>query len=284
MKHYKDSFNFIEFLEIAENGNPTTINNFERSSRRKDDFHFFNSNNFEEGMSLVKFGWKDSFKMVELSKNLQELIPVSQFKESFVYDVSGSYPDVGKYLTGEPENMVEFITEEDTKKISIVINGGVSWSINQSIQFNKGAAMVSLISKLEDLGYRVEVTLLYCAESHVNAGVRHDLFIKIKEYHEQIDIDRFAFIFCNVAFNRRIKFSVNECLPIAKEMGYYNQGGYGKVSDLCKYDFEIINSYDISLLERLVPDTENQFVSLEKSSEYVIQVINEYLKKQKERV
>lgn len=281
--HYKDYFTFSEFLQIAENGNPTIEEN-KRSSRKTDDFHFYNTNNFNEGLELAKFGWKDSFKMVQLSNDLDKLIPVSQFKESFVYDVSGSYPDVGKYLTGEPENMVEFITEEDEKKISVIINGGVSWSIDQKIQFNKGAAIVSLVSKLEDLGYRVEVTLLNCSESIVSDNVRHDLFIKIKEYHEQIDIDRFAFIFCNVAFNRRIKFSVNECLPIAKEMGYYNKGSYGKVSDLCKSDTSILNSYDINLLERLVPETSYQFSNLEKSAEYVVQVINQYLEKQKERV
>lgn len=281
--HYKDYFTFSEFLNLSENGNPT-IEESKRSSRKTGDYQFFNSQDFKEGLKLAKFGWKDSFKMVELSKNLNELIPVSQFKESFVYDVSGSYPDVGKYLTGEPENMVQFITEEDEKKISLVIHGGISWQINQEIQFNKGAAIVSLISKLEDLGYRVEVTLLYCYESMVNNNVRHDLFIKIKEYHEQIDIDRFAFIFCNVAFNRRIKFSVNECLPIANEMGYYSGAGYGKVSDLPKNDLDILNSYDINLLERLVPDTAYKFSSLEKSAEYVVQVINEYLEKQKERV
>lgn len=283
MRHHKDYFTFSEFLHLAENGNPT-IDISKRSSRNTDDFHFYNSSNFNEGLRLAKFGWKDSFKMVELSNNLDKLIPVSQFKESFVYDVSGSYPDVGKYLTGEPENMVQFITEEDEKKISVIINGGVSWSIDQKIQFNKGAAIVSLVSKLEDLGYRVEVTLLYCSESMVSDNVRHDSFIKIKEYHEQIDIDRFAFIFCNVAFNRRIKFSVNECLPIAKEMGYYKNGSYGKVSDLCKNDSDILNSYDINLLERLVPETSYQFANLEKSAEYVVQVINQYLEKQKERV
>lgn len=284
MQHYKNYFTFSEFLNIAENGNPTIDNNL-RSSRKTDDYEFYNTSNFQEGFELAKFGWKDSFKMVELSKNLDKLIPVSQFKESFVYDVSGSYPDVGKYLTGEPENMVQFVTEEDEKKISVIINGGVSWQIDQKTQFNKGAAVVSLVSKLEDLGYRVEVTLLYCSQSLVkNNNARHDLFIKIKEYHEQIDIDRFAFIFCNVAFNRRIKFSVNECLPIANEMGYYSGGSYGKVSDLCKSDTDILNSYDISLLERLVPDTTYQFSNLEKSAHYVVQVINQYLEKQKERV
>jgi hypothetical protein len=282
VKHISN-YNFSEFLEIAENGKPT-IEISKRSSRKTDDFHFYNSSNFNEGLRLAKFGWKDSFKMVQLSNDLDKLIPVSQFKESFVYDVSGSYPDVGKYLTGEPENMVQFITEEDQKKISVIINGGVSWSIDQKIQFNKGAAIVSLVSKLEDLGYRVEVTLLYCSESMVNDNVRHDSFIKIKEYHEQIDIDRFAFIFCNVAFNRRIKFSVNECLPIAKEMGYYKNGSYGRVSDLCKSDTDILNSYDINLLERLVPETTYQFSTLEKSAEYVVRTINEYLEKQKERV
>lgn len=284
MQHYKNYFTFSEFLNFAENGNPT-IDYDLRCSRKTDDYHFYNTNDFNEAMDLAKFGWKDSFKMVELSNNLNNLIPVSQFKESFVYDVSGSYPDVGKYLTGEPENMVQFITEEDEKKISVIVNGGVSWQIDQKIQFNKGAAIVSLVSKLEDLGYRVEVTLLYCSKSLIkNKDIRHDSFIKIKEYHEQIDIDRFSFIFCNVAFNRRIKFSVNECLPIAKEMGYYSGGSYGVPSDICKNDSNILNSYDINLLERLVPDTTYQFSSLEKSAEYVVQVINQYLEKQKERV
>jgi hypothetical protein len=67
-------------------------------------------------------------------------------------------------------------------------------------------------------------------------------------------------------------------------MGYYSNSGYGLVSEICETDKDIINSYDISLLKPLIPNTENQFVSLEKSSEYVVQIINEYLKKQKERV
>jgi len=282
MQHIINQYSYSEFLHIAENGNPT-IEESKRSSRQTDDYHFYNTNNFKEAMDLAKFGWKDSFKMVELSKNLNELIPVSQFKESFIYDVSGSYPDVGKYLTGEPENMVQFITEEDEKKISLIINASISWQIDQKIQFNKGAAIVSLISKLEDLGYRVQVTLLYCNKgSHEN--MRHDIKVIIKEYHEQIDIDRFSFIFCNVAFNRRIRFSVNECLEIAKSMGYYKGSSYGLVSDLCEQDLDLINSYDISLLKRLVPKTQDEFSTLEKSAEYVVQVINQYLEKQKERV
>jgi hypothetical protein len=281
MEHVESNYTYSEFLEISENGIPST--SLGRDSRKTGNRSFYNSDTFEEALNLAKFGWKDSFKMVELSKNLSDLIPVSQFKETFVYDVSGSYPDVGKYLTGEPENMVEFITEEDTKKISLVINASVSWQIDQKIQFNKGASVVSLINKLEDLGYRVSVDVLYCVTNRARS-MRHDTKIRIKEYHEQVDIDRIAFIFCNVAFSRRVKFSVNECSPIAKDMGYHSNSGYGLVSEICETDQDIINSYDISLLKPLIPNTQNQFESLEKSSEYVVQIINEYLKKQKERV
>lgn len=278
----KNYNSYSEFLNDSENGNPT-IEESQRYSRKTGNKEFYNTDTFEEAINLAKYGWKDSFKMVELSKNLNQLIPVSQFKESFVYDVSGSYPDVGKYLTGEPENMVQFITEEDEKKISVIVNGSISWRIEQKVQFNKGAAIVSLVSKLEDLGYRVQVTLLYCVTSS-NIDMRHDLKIVIKEYHEQIDIDRFAFIFCNVAFSRRIKLSALECSKEAKEMGFYSDSNYGMVSDLCEKDLDLINSYDICLLKRLVPDTTYQFSSLEKSAEYVVQVINQYLQKQKERV
>ena len=90
----------------------------------------------------------------------EELISIYP-KDEILWDVTGEQVDSGTFLTGEPECFMIFnkTVGEGLGIVNILCNAAASCGIPTELIENRGAALLSLIDVLEDLGFRVRVTL-----------------------------------------------------------------------------------------------------------------------------
>lgn len=129
---------------------------------------------------------------------------------STYFDVSGSEPDIGRYLDGTPECMLEF--EPDKRLVSTVsigVNITASCSRASESLETRGANIAALIDYLEEQNIRVEL-VVYTNNSN---KIHHSLVVKT--YDQPLDLDKIAVVLGDVATYRRIFFSLWEHGPEA---------------------------------------------------------------------
>lgn len=84
--------------------------------------------------------------------------------QSFVptFDVSGEEPDIDRFLSGEPENMVDYpmsITSKYGRVVTLVSAGCVSSAIDPEDYIRRGQVLAALAIALERLGHSTELWL-----------------------------------------------------------------------------------------------------------------------------
>jgi len=271
--NYDYTYTYSELLDKIKNFKQKDFPYPEERSSINEGYHFTLTNSFGEAIQLATYGWKESNTIKDISYNLDGLIPTTQFKDTILYDVAGDEPDVTRFLANEPENMLVFTQEEDLdhKQVHLLVNCGFSFKISSEVVYNRGAVVVTLINKLEDLGYRVKLDICNIVENK-KADKYVRVLTQVKDYTEQMDVDRIAFCLCHPSFLRRIIFSVFESLPktIIKEFGFLEGHGYAYPSDniqgfsftLYTTSISSFNQYQYSSLERCVETIQKQITEI----------------------
>jgi hypothetical protein len=119
------------------------------------------------------------------------------------YDVAGAEVDVARYLSGDPECMVDFFSPFGTlRTLHVYVSTMVSGSISTDEIIQRGAAIAAHIDKLESQGVRVKLTAVSYGTD--NGEPRHTITIGIKDYQAPLDIDLVAFVITSPAFHRRL--------------------------------------------------------------------------------
>lgn len=163
---------------------------------------------FDEAMRLASTGWKDgAAKLREVERQVSGLIPrgddiVGEFAEA------GDEVEVGRYLDGEPESMIEYRMGASRKPVvRFVVSVTANAQVTSETIFNRGAALAAAIDALESSGVRCEVWASHDAEGYT---IRQRTTIKVKGDDDALDIDRVAFALCHPAMLRRLCFRFNE--------------------------------------------------------------------------
>lgn len=117
-------------------------------------------------------------------------------------DVTGHTLDMDEYLAGEPEC---WIRDDDVPTeapvITVGVNTGMLFDVDAQSMFNQGAAILSVVDRLESDGKRVR--LMAC--EHSKAGDhKANVVITIKESSDEWSPSSVAFALCHPAFNRRL--------------------------------------------------------------------------------
>lgn len=181
------------------------------------DVEFTGTNSYSEAHSLAIKGWPEGRKVIDkLASQIDCTSRVLQ--PETVFDVVGEVGiDVGLYLTGVPECVLD-MRESDTLQASqggivrIWFNASAPGSAPHEAFIGRGAATQALIDALEASGRRVELT--WCKANTV-AENQPDTFlisVVIKRADEALQPDQLAFALTHPSANRRIGFSLtNMC-------------------------------------------------------------------------
>lgn len=143
--------------------------------------------------------------------------------------VAGDYPDVPRYLAGDPYNMVHRGKQRTPKPaMTIAVNCRISAAVGAQEQANFGAAIVALVDRLEARGVRVE--LLGLLATNVTRR-RVCISWTVKAMEDSLDLSAVAFSYAHPCMFRRLGFAVMERMPRVNEHAYYGMEGGIKRSD-----------------------------------------------------
>lgn len=208
------------------------------TASRKDDGDFIDVS-FEESVRMARHG--DPTTALDLKRRvgaLASFMPAPRATQR--YGVAGSTVDVGRFLAGEPENMVETVrARRATPVIKIAIERSVPYYVTPSDIRATGASVLAGIEALRTAGVPSEIWCTYTTNS---GGYKVSSQVLVQEAGRPIDIDRLAFWACNPGSLRRIGFSIweQEDADIRDAVGIKSGYGYGSAGSKPPGDWDEI--------------------------------------------
>lgn len=121
--------------------------------------------------------------------------------------------DIESFLSGNPEYWVESKETEGNRKkeiATILVNLGVSCSWEKERFFKRGAVLTSFVEALEIAGVSTEI---YFAIAVKNGSSHSEIYVNLKESHQNFDFSKLSYALSHVGFFRRLGFRLLELLP-----------------------------------------------------------------------
>lgn len=191
---------------------------------------WYGSSSFAEASRLAVEGVPASEIAVrDLADGIKATASKAEAFSRFEYDVCGDDVDVSRFLSGEPENMMRYTTEERQggKILSILIQGGASSTVGLTEILNRGAAILALTDILETAGYRVELQYASCAHVY-GKGEYVTVQFALKRSQDGLDVTRLTYSLCCASMFRRHVWKWRETLP---KVFRYQMGWMQDVTD-----------------------------------------------------
>jgi len=160
--------------------------------------------------------------------------PITEYGLAPHYDVAGGEVDVGRFLEGEPESMVEYVLQPMNgagRVLRLQADLSQSWRIPAAAIRAAGDAVVALADGLRARGVGLEI-LVTAQVTGATPGSRHETGIMIQRPNEPFDVSRLAFAIAHPGMTRRLLFSLLEHEPrqVREEFGASLDRGYGHPS------------------------------------------------------
>lgn len=177
--------------------------------------------------SLASNGWPEGRRLVEeQSARIVARLAKSVHRPEVSYDVVGDCFDMGRVVTGEPENAMQWTQSEATahgpKIHNIVVNYVASASYTAEQLQRRGIAIAALVDALEYCDYRVGVTVAYGVQASFGDVCAS---VQVKEPSEPMQMDKLAFVLGHPAMLRRIGFKYMEANLTEEQQRVFS--GYG---------------------------------------------------------
>lgn len=241
IKHFRSLSEFLDYVDNRPSPWSQTL-----SSRKEGNSDWRGTDSWEETMELARYGWTEGRR--NLVKTLNIFIEKEKYLISprYSYNVGGLFPNVPRYVAGDPLHMVNQDREEKgpIKILNLLVNVTSSASVSGQSKINWGAALVSIIDNLESSGYSISITWVTASKpSDSYDGPDVVLSYDLKSAGEHVDLDKLAFWLINPSTLRRIDLSFIERFDIQR---WYGEG-YGlpkKSSSLKRFfneDFIILD-------------------------------------------
>lgn len=178
---------------------------------------------FDEALDMAVQGWAEGGETIERTRGyVRALNPLSP--RMIKYGIAGSTPNVPRAIAGNLLNMRVPEPGKSRKKqiITIVYNMCENGGCEAQMITNKAAVTAALIDEIEAKGFAVEVISAVATHGYDyrNMG-RIDAyeFVRIKESHHPIDINRIAFGLGHAAMFRGLFFADMQRNHEFKEIG-----------------------------------------------------------------
>lgn len=212
------------FVEKFESMNELldTINNRPNNEEMKNEdastsnsYEFSGTRSYEEACDLAKYGYDKilpqiKLEMVKNQKTMNEIYA----KKHFIYKNHpiGFIPHVPNAIVGLPDSMIT--TEKlnmKTKVCNIVYLMDGNCGTDKNLWLTAGPVMLTAIRYIEKSGIRVR--LHTCFMNSYSDGTYNTAIVKIKDYGEELNLQRIAFPIAHPSMFRRIGFKQIETVP-----------------------------------------------------------------------
>jgi hypothetical protein len=190
-----------------------------KSSNRSGDGDWAgNTRTLSEAVTLGHKGYEEIRPEVERMFTELESQLAERLESAFQsrYDYQGVQVDVGRFLSGEPECMIDFVPEPSQRMgrvVRIVVNGSCSAYVDPKRIIRRGVVVCALIDAVHKLGMGVEAYVEYpINDSGINArdGKVYSSVVKLHDSQQMLDINNLMFALCHPSMFRRVQFSMLE--------------------------------------------------------------------------
>lgn len=174
------------------------------------------SKSMDEALYFLQYGWQEVAEALFLED--AALAVGREIEPEFVPlpDVTGGMVDIGAYITGIPECMVNFEQKPRTKKtVSILFNVCNSGGRRKEDIIKRGHTVTCICDYLERSGYRVRIDVADTAYGWGTGGygsggerTHWTLAFCAKDYNQPLDFGRIGFMLGSPSMLRRIFFGV----------------------------------------------------------------------------
>ena len=168
-------------------------------------------------------------------------------------DIMGFAPMVPSYLAGIPEDMMTLDEiDGENRRLRIAVHVGRVNGTTQTQAFNRGAAIVAVLSQLALEGYQLQLSAIW--RNTVGRDTANVETI-IKDYADQFSAESVAFALCNLAFQRRLCWRVAESLTNGGANITNSSYGNGRRADFSDYDISykyLDEPYDYTRIDNAV--------------------------------
>lgn len=163
---------------------------------------------FSGAMKLAREGWPEGAE--DVGERLTG-VPARAKAKRDAFGVAGYRPDVGRFLSGQPDCMVtkgELQGNRPAVVLYVAMGGASMITANQFINF--GAAVVACIDQIEAAGRRVEVNGTWASDTD-----KGKIFFSwnVKQAEDPVDLGALAFSLGHPAAARRLAFALAEHSP-----------------------------------------------------------------------
>jgi hypothetical protein len=202
--------NLDAWLTAAETPGPAGRSESSRDNSASERWDF--SAGFAGAVALARQGWPEGLARVDaIRAEVSQHVMRELCRPGWAFDVAGAVPDVGRYLAGEPENMLAPAEEPaPARVVRLVVNVAASCNVDAKVLFARGAAACALVDAFEATGCRVEVVAVVAVAGHSNGKDCTADSVTLKLADQPADRDRLAFALCHPGFMRRLWFAVAE--------------------------------------------------------------------------
>lgn len=234
MKQYMMDNVWVERYENLEECLSHAAANTNPRSSETNDESFAGCKNLADAINTGRQGYTDIRPDVDRLVSSIESQVTMALGDVFVtkYNYTGDGVDMGRYLQGDPECMLDYeevAAERMGRVVRILVNGTFSCGVQKKVIAERGAMIVALCDVMSKIGVGLEV---WYESSTVASSKKHSSLIKLHDSRERLDINNLMFAIAHPAMLRRIGFSTMEqslwgpAAEITRRGGGYGQAGY----------------------------------------------------------
>ena len=178
---------------------------------------WYGTQSYDDALHFARDGWPDGLKRIELMRASLRKVPISAKAERLAghFAEAGDEVEVGRYLEGEPEHMIEFMPQfvpAAGRIVKLVCNVSASCGVSADSMFRRGAAAVLLADAIEQSGLRAEILIVSAGDNSDGRRPGLDFRVPLKTADQPLEIDRVAFLMCSPSIFRRFMLRAMEQL------------------------------------------------------------------------
>lgn len=200
---------------------------------------FIGTKSMDEAQGLARDGWAEvrPAVMSQLAQLDAEVRPMVDLALDPVFDVSGGAVDIDRFLTGDPECMIESTLQPTTKHgrvVKVLVGSMASCGVPKEQLVERGTVLLAMAEILRMAGLSMELWA-ECRMSSGNGGKNSvSQLVQILAAGSPIDIDDMMFPLAHPSMLRRMFFGGLDHLgPEGKKVGAGAFYGYPPFDPLC---------------------------------------------------
>lgn len=196
-----DSFNYFDSLnEYKLEAEKSTGRQRHWAEHPERDDNWYGSDNLEHYYEIMETG----YELDKIDASLKGMSTNDNYALQANFDVTGSDVEMGRYMTGDPNCMIDYQLIQSNKYITIVCGSAELGNMKTNRVFKRLIAICSIIDRLELDNYRVRLMI---GTANVDFGDDHHnlTLVNIKNYDENLSLVKLAAVL-HPSYHRRLTF------------------------------------------------------------------------------